>query len=72
MYELRIDVFCENEVDYTDVMDKLDDLKPIMKVINPGQLNQQCSVIDLILNRHDESPRAPCTEISHWDNCPVL
>lgn len=72
LYELRINCFCENQSDFDDVLDKLDDLKPDMKVINPGTEAQECSVIDLIENHHDEDPHIPCREISHWDNCPVL
>lgn len=70
LYELRINVFVENQDTYGDVMDKLNDIKPNMKVIKPGQPNQECSVIDLIENHHDESPNGHCYELSHWDNCP--
>lgn len=71
LYELRTRIFCQTQSDFDDVIDKLDGLKPDMKVINPGQPNQECSVIEIIENRHDESPHAPCNEISHWDNCPA-
>lgn len=71
MYQLRVNAFCEHASDFDDVLDKLDDLKPDMKVINPGQENQECSTIDLIENHHDEPPPHPCHPISHWDNCPL-
>lgn len=70
IYQLRIDCYADNQADFEDVLDKLDDLKPQLKVIKPGQPNQQCSVIDVIENHHDETPPSPCHDIAHWDNCP--
>lgn len=72
MYELRINIFCEHESDFEDVLDKLDDLKPHMRVVNPSQPDQECSAIDVITNRHDENPHEPCTLLEHWDNCPLV
>lgn len=71
-YELRVNVFVEHLGDLDDVLDKMDDLKDDMKVVNPGTEQQECSVIDVIENHHDEPPPHPCHELSHWDNCPVL
>lgn len=71
LYELRIDIFVEHQGDLDDVIDKLNDLKPDMKVIKPGQPDQECSTIDVIECRHDMTPPEPCTEVSHWDNCPL-
>lgn len=72
LYELRIDVYVEHQSDLNDVLDKLNDLKHEMKVINPGQPDQECSVIETIENHHDVHPALPCFELSHWDNCPLL
>lgn len=72
IYELSVKCLCLTQAAFDDALDKLNELKPDMKFINPGQPNQECSFIDVIENRHDESPTAPCTIISHWDNCPVL
>ena len=72
LYELRIDIFVDKEDDLHDVLDKLNDLKPDMKVIKPGEPDQECSTIDVIENHHDETPPQPCHELSHWDNCPLL
>lgn len=71
IYEFRLNIFVENQGDLVDVQDKLDDLKPNMKVINPDQPDQECSVIELIECYHDESPHKPCPVIDHWDNCPI-
>jgi len=70
IYQLRLTAFCEHAGDFDDVLDKLDDLKPKMKVVNPGQLDQECSVIELIECHHDETPPEPCIILSHWENCP--
>ena len=70
IYELRTTIFCDSQANFDDVLDKLNDLKPQMRVINPGQTNQECSLLDVIENHHGEIPPAPCRELSHWDNCP--
>ena len=71
LYELRAFIYVENAHDLADVRDKLRDLVPKMKVINPCTEAQECSTIDLIENHHDESPHEPCHILQHWDNCPV-
>lgn len=71
LYELRIDTYVEDIHDYADVRDKLHDILHKMKVIKPGGPAQQCSVIDVIENHHDESPASPCILRWHWDNCPA-
>jgi len=70
IYELRINIYVEFQHVLEDVLDKLDDLKPQMKVIKPGQPDQQCSTIEVMENHHDMTPPDPCSQISHWDNCP--
>lgn len=72
IYELRIDCFFTDRASFDDVVDKLNDGKDDMTVVNPGQPNQQCSVIEQIECRHDERPLEPCTWIDQWDNCPGL
>lgn len=72
LYELRTHCFFSDEASFLDVVDKLNDAKGDMVVVNPGQPNQQCSVIDQMHCYHDESPHGPCNLIDHWDNCPVL
>lgn len=71
LYQLRVNAYCETLAAFIDVLDKLDDLKSSMKVIKPGQENQECSRINVIENHHDMTPPGPCHEISHWDNCPA-
>lgn len=71
IYELRIDVYFTDKDAFDDAVDKLNDGKDQMTVINPGQPDQQCSVIDQIENHHDQSPLKPCHLINHWDNCPL-
>lgn len=70
IYQLRIDCYADNQQDFDDVLDKLNDLKPDLKVIHAEEPDQQCSTIDLIENHHDQTPPGPCYQISHWDNCP--
>ncbi|MBA7676164.1 hypothetical protein ES703_84405 [subsurface metagenome] len=69
-YELRIDCFFADQDSLNDILEELERRKPDMKVIHPGELNQEWSVIDVIKNHHDINPNQPCEEISHWDNCP--
>lgn len=71
IYELRTTIFAENHDAFDDVLDKLNDLKPNLKVLHPGADNQECSVIEVIECNHDETPPQPCHDISHWDNCPL-
>jgi len=68
--QLRVTVFCEKVDDFEDVIDKLIDLQDKMKVVNPGQPNQECSVIDSLICHHDTDPAEPCELLYHWDNCP--
>lgn len=72
IYELRINCFFEDESDVNDIIDKLDDHKPHMVVLNPGQEDQECSVIDTLVCNHELIPRERCVLTSHWDNCPLV
>lgn len=70
IYELRIDCFFTDKSAFDDIVDKLEDGKDHMTVVNPGQLDQQCSIIEQIKCYHDEDPHLPCPVIDRWDNCP--
>lgn len=70
IYELRIDCFFADQASFDDAVDKLNDGKASMIVVNPGHADQQCSVIEQLHCHHDETPHIPCTLIDHWDNCP--
>lgn len=70
IYQLRINCFFTDQSAFDDVVDKLDDAKGKMTVVNPGQPDQECSVIEQIKCFHDESPHIPCIELDLWNNCP--
>lgn len=71
IYQLRINCYFTDEDALDNVMDKLEDAKDKMTVINPGQPDQECSVIEQIHCYHDQYPHEPCIEVDHWNNCPV-
>lgn len=72
IYELRVSVFLKDRSVLRDILQELERRKRFMKVVKPGTPQQQCSMIDVIKCRHDESPVEPCTLVSHWDNCPSV
>ena len=41
------------------------------KVVNPCSENQECSVINVLQNHHDDNPHEPCILLWHKDNCPT-
>lgn len=69
-YELRITLFTDTRPEFDDIIDKIDDLKPQLRVVNPDQDNMEPSVIDLMENHHDVNPHEPCKILEHWDNKP--
>lgn len=69
-HQVRINAFFDNYGVALGLVQHAMGLTDNMKVINPGEPHQECSVIDYIENHHDEPPPHPCTELSHWDNSP--
>lgn len=69
-YELNIRVYFDDQDPLQDLMEHLDRAKPQMKVINPGQDNQECSTIDTFISNHELDPHEPSYQLTHWDNCP--
>ena len=68
IYQVRAELYVQNHHDLDDVLDKIEDLKDKLLVVNPGQENEECSIIETIENRHDENPNGACEIRFHWDN----
>lgn len=71
IYQLWVNCYFTDQSALDDILDKLNDAKPSMTVVNPGQPEQQCSSIDVMHCHHDQHPPLSCTLVSHWDNCPL-
>lgn len=69
-YELRATIFVTDRAHFDDIIDKLDDLKPQMHVVNPDRMDEEASRIDILENHHDVNPNEPCHLLEHWDNSP--
>lgn len=71
IYQVRLNLYFTSEDEANDFYHDGEIALPKATVINPLTPNQECSIIELIENHHDEDPHAPCYLIKSQDNCPV-
>jgi len=69
-YEVRANIFFHSEDEARDFYHDCQVALPKGSVVNPCAPNQQCSIIDHLICRHDENPNEACTSLGHEDNCP--
>lgn len=69
-YQVRAIIFFHSQDEATDFYHDCELALPKGDVMNPGQPDQECGIIDLIKCHHDEFPHEPCEVISRADNCP--
>ena len=70
IYEVRATMFFDKVDEATDFLHDCEVALPKATVVNPGQDNQECSVVDYMKCHHNEQPPEPCELITHEDNCP--
>lgn len=69
-YQVRANLYF-NTINIPDqIKDSLLTIWQHAQVVNPGQLTEEYSHVDLLKNYHDESPNQPCELIFHKDNQP--
>lgn len=69
-YQLQVIAYFEDSDPLKNILEELERNKKAMVVVNPGLVNQQCSVISVLECFHQAQPVQPCNQLSNWDNCP--
>lgn len=71
IYQLRANLYFVDQGAIDDILDKIDDHFDDATFINTEAPNAEFSVIEVILNHHDEDPLEPCTLLTKITNRPV-
>lgn len=70
IYQLRANLYFSDPDAIYDILDKINDHFDDATAVNPDSENAEFSVVEVILNHHDEDPNASCDLVTSRSNQP--
>jgi len=68
IYRITVDMMFNDPDPMGDILEEVQCHEHQAITINPGQPNEEKSIIDVVQCHHDETPTSPCHSIYHWES----